>query len=163
MNRIVKGLILSKVLISSVILMVCFSCKNGNSLFKKGKKTVHIQFTEAYCGGAAPSEAMLAEMMREKPMANRRVEVYKNLNPDCKPKIMSTDSEGRLHLNQKMGKEVYISVYPPAADFQADIKEYQCYLGFINRNLIKVDLTVKEDNIYLKTFLHCNPCIPPVP
>ena len=82
-----------------------------------GTKTVCINYTETYCGGAAPPEEMLREMRKMKPFANQQIAIYKSNSDDFKPYMYKTNENGEVTLPMNLGNQVFISCYPTAENY----------------------------------------------
>lgn len=72
---------------------VCFS---QNKLVR-----IEVGYHELYCGGARPSEEMIAEAQKTKPYANHTLVLINAKNKACKVK---TDKDGVLQIKLKDGK-----------------------------------------------------------
>lgn len=153
---------ISPVLFAFFITAIFTDC-NSKKQTVSDKKIITLEFAEIYCGGASPPDELIQEMSRLKPMSNRNVEVYLDHNPDSKPKNYKTNDKGQITVSTKLGKQVFINVYPSAEEYKIDKDEYRCYKAFIIQNLITVDLTSTESEIKLTALVRCNPCIPAAP
>ena len=126
-------------------------------------KTVCINYSENYCGGAAPSDEMIQEMRKMKPFANQEIEVFKSNSADLKPQIYKTNEKGEVVLPLSFGNQVFISCYPSAENYNLKPKKQDCYREFIINHLIMADLTAKDSIVYKFIDIQCNPCIPLAP
>ncbi len=128
-----------------------------------GTKTVCINYTETYCGGAAPPEEMLREMRKMKPFANQQIAIYKSNSDDFKPYMYKTNENGEVTLPMNLGNQVFISCYPTAENYTLKPKKKDCYREFIINNLKMADLTSRDSIVKLYIDIQCNPCIPLAP
>ena len=148
-----------------LLILSFFSCAGLKK--KDTHKTVSIVMTEMYCGGAAPPEELLKELETPKPMTGREVEIFPDPSIQNKPLILMTDSLGEIRIPRNLGNKVYLSFYSTYDLFNRasdlDFNYTRCYTDFIIKNLVEIDLKVKEGKKEVKVFVMCNPCVPPAP
>ena len=125
-------------------------------------KTISIDFSEMYCGGAAPPDKMLQQMAELKPFANRDIQVFMD-NKESKPQYYKTNDKGEIKLPTTILAQIFISIYSSAEVFKKNPEIYDCYKGFIKNNLLAIDMTTKDSLIKLTTVMQCNPCLPAAP
>ncbi len=146
-------------------ILVCVSlfsqCKSAQTpiVFK----TLKFQYTEDYCGGAVPSEALLQQMQSIKPMANREIEIFAGNPMYVNPIIYKTNALGEIQVPTTLGQSIYVNIYPSINGFKNDSEEFECYKKFVSQHYIRVDLGVPDKILNFSTILHCNPCIPLAP
>jgi len=152
-------------LLSLFLLVTLCQCKSKKNTVAAAKlyKTVTILYSEEYCGGAAPSEELLSEMLKMKPLINSEVNVYKSNSTDLKPLLLKTNENGEVNIPIKLGNQVFISLYPPITDYKLGKYLHQCYKDFILAHLVMVDLSSEKNKFDINTRIECNPCVPPAP
>ncbi|MCB9250932.1 MAG: hypothetical protein H6605_00555 [Flavobacteriales bacterium] len=146
---------------ATILLVQCGALKKS----KKKYKPVTIQFTEMYCGGAAPPEEMLQEMSVPRIYANREVEVYDNNELEGVMHLLKTNSKGELKIPLKIGKTAYLNFYDhrnKKVYETEDIEYNKCYYRFLRYRLVKIDLSNRDVQPVVFE-IECNPCLPPAP
>lgn len=145
-------------LISLALLCHCRAGKQAVATYK----TIAIDYSEMYCGGAAPPDEMITEMATMKPFANSEIMVYLN-SKDSKPLVYKTNNEGKITLKTNEITQVFISIYHSADLYIRQKEMYDCYKKFITDNLMIVDMNNQDTAIKLATVKQCNPCLPAAP
>lgn len=155
--RIIKTLSLITIII---LLSQCRAKKITESV---ATKTITIEYSENYCGGAAPPADILTELAKLKPFAEREVQVFAGNPLYITPLIYKTNAKGEITLPVNLANQVFINLYQSSDDFKADSEEYECYKKFINEHLLIVDLKSPVMEFKFNTIIQCNPCIPVAP
>ncbi len=149
-------------IIYALIIIAMFShCRAGKQTVLT-YKTIAIDYSEMYCGGAAPPDEMITEMATMKPLANNEIMVYLN-SKDAKPIIYKTNSEGKITLKTNDITQIFVSIYHSAEVYTRQKEMYNCYKKFIADNLLIVDMINQDTLIKLATIKQCNPCLPAAP
>jgi hypothetical protein len=153
---------ISKLFTLIVVLLTFTECHVINKKHAQSK-TMSIQCSEIYCGGAAPPDDLLMEMAKIKPMLHRDVEVFFKKDIHSKSFKYKTNALGEFTISIGNKKKIFINIYPSADAFKVDAKEYECYKAFILENLIEVQLSKGKNKYELTSVIKCNPCIPAIP
>lgn len=152
---------LSNFLLGSLIVLLFCNCGAKKKTAKANTQKIRIEYSEIYCGGAAPPPEMLREMMLLKPFANQEVEVYSSKAATDTAVVYKTNNKGELWVPVTESTSLLINIYPPK---ESDDPVYdQCYKAFIFGNLLTVDLTTKKEVVKVVVVKQCNPCDPAAP
>ncbi|MCC6722838.1 MAG: hypothetical protein IT243_11625 [Bacteroidia bacterium] len=152
------------------IIICCFfffSCHSKKYCCKKEFTKIKIIYTEDYCGGAAPPDALLAELATPKILKNKEIEVFVSNDIESKPLKVFADTSGTITLPSLKANTIYINLYTPIAFYKDaeknDNQFYKCYKKFIKDNLIVINLEEKQNDFSVNTLIKCNSCLPPAP
>ena len=156
------------------ILILCFliilsftHCSSGKKHSSDKVLKVSIFTTESYCGGAAPSEELLAELATPKLYANKDIELFSSRDLSTPLTLLKTNEKGELLLPSSYGKKVYLSIYSTldvrTNDRLSDPVYFSCYKKFLTDNFIEVSLEDFSKPLILNFEISCNPCLPPAP
>lgn len=152
---------INPLLITLTLFALC-QCR-AKKITEVATKTISIEYSETYCGGAAPPDELLQELAKLKPFADKQIEVYTGNPSYVTPHIYKTDGQGKIILPVNLANQIFINLYPSADGFKADSEEYECYKKFIAEHLLSVDMTDPQKEFKFITVIQCNPCIPAAP
>ncbi len=145
--RKIKGILTGKLCLFLLLLMV-------HGAFSQQKVKVHVQFTNAYCGGARPSQEVLDRLNRAKDLEHTQLRlIYKG---ETKVK---TNEFGHFKARLRPGTyHIYIG-NEKASDSNFDptcAKMLEMSFGelVIEKGKDFYEVTIK---------IGCNPCLPPRP
>ncbi|NUM30744.1 MAG: hypothetical protein HUU47_00270 [Bacteroidetes bacterium] len=157
----------SKFIIFFTIVVFFTNCRLGKNQKTASFKKIKISYTEEYCGGAAPPDAILNELSVLKSLKNKEIEIFLSKNVESKPLVLITDSIGTVLIPENIAPTIYVNLYTPISfykDAETNDKQYfNCYKSFLNENLISVNLSENQNEFTLISLLKCNPCVPPAP
>jgi hypothetical protein len=104
--------------IGVIMLLVVLGCTDKKSVAIQNADTLEVVFqlnyTESYCGGARPTEEMLAEMSQPKPMVGERLYLRKgSANNVDEPVVASeiTDHSGKAIFHVKPGQYCVVRAF----------------------------------------------------
>ena len=104
-----KTTLIVLVIIVSVVIGACTQFNDKNSLNNANLKTIFgkIVQTSDYCGGAAPPQEMIDELIREKPFPDKELYIREgNVNLLSKPIIKGfvSDKDGKFEISLPQGR-----------------------------------------------------------
>lgn len=155
-------------LILCCLILLSFTyCSSGKKHSSDKVLKVSIFTTESYCGGAAPSDELLAELATPKLYANKDIELFSSRDLSTPLTTLKTNKKGELFLPSAYGKKVYLSIYSTMEmrnnDGLSDPVYFSCYKKFLTDSFIEVSLEDCSKPLVLKFEISCNPCLPPAP
>ena len=156
-------------LLSTLILLIfgTLGCRIYKSKKPADIKKITIFYSEEYCGGAAPPDAIVNELATIKPLKNKEVEIYLSDDINSIPMKFIADSSGTILLPGNIANTVFINLYTPLSfykDAEKDDKQFfDCYKNFIKKNFIQVNLSENQNEFSITSLIKCNPCLPPAP
>ena len=140
-----------------LILLIC-SCGNRN---QANVIEFEIYTTSQYCGGAAPSDEVLADLKEPKP-SNDTLYIRRNFEDSDGIPLILKNGKGKLTGLTEGGYFVYrfpkskIEMLEMSPDPDAG-----CLMSYYNNPSFSFTIE-PETNIVKDTFiLECNPCVPP--
>ncbi len=151
----------SKIIYVSLVCVFLSNCKSSKTQI--AVKALKFQYSEEYCAGAAPSEAMLQQMALMKPFADKELELFIGNPMYVNPIIYKTNALGEIFVPSTLGNLIYVNLYPSINGFKNDATEFECYKKFVTDHLIRIDLTTPDKILNFSTVIQCNPCIPLAP
>lgn len=152
----------NKFLLGLFLMVVLCHCR-AKKITETATKTITIECSEMYCGGAAPQAEIVNEMSKLKPLAEKEIEVFAGNPAYVTPHIFKSNSKGEIIIPVNIADKVFINIYPSAEGFKSDSEEYECYKKFIAEHLFTIDMTSPEKEFKFTTVILCNPCIPAAP
>ena len=113
MGSVFKNLIIMKVFTLHILCLILLSFNSAQSERKVKKYSVAgvITGTSNYCGGARPSDEMLADIATPKPIPNKKIYIKKGEINSFKNKILLTlitDSAGKFQAKLPPGKYLIV-------------------------------------------------------
>lgn len=151
-------------MVSLISFSQCCAQKNAKS---EVFKSVKIMYTEAYCGGAAPPDELIAELSTPKVYANQAVEIYVSNTLEGKKMFLKTDQNGMLSLPTSFGETLYLSIYPftnaPENTKGEDRSYAECYKKHVIKSLKALNVTNSDQILNISVEKDCDPCLPPAP
>lgn len=91
--------------------LLAFNPLQSQKKIKKYTVSGVITGTSGYCGGAAPSDEMLADLATPKPIANKKIYIKKGVINSLNSKVLMTltaDSAGKFHTTLPPGKYIIV-------------------------------------------------------
>ena len=101
----------NKILLILLIGILFINCGARKKEANIETKTVTIQYSEMYCGGAAPPDELIRELSTKKPYTDKSIEVFLNNELKTKPLLLKTNAIGEVVLPCNIGTEVFINIY----------------------------------------------------
>lgn len=86
---------------NSKVLLLTFLILGFSALAQKKSVTLELSYYEPYCGGARPSDEILAEAQKPKPYAGKKVVL---ISSSGKADTLSTDAKGKIKVKLKSGE-----------------------------------------------------------
>lgn len=152
-----------------IVLLTCFI-----SLAQKKPVEVDVVYTQSYCGGARPTDEMLAEIQKPKPYANKKMYV---ISEKGKKSVVKTTSAGNFKIKLAQGNYKLMEVWrvkkqsPNGAPLGNFDKE--CLKPEWSKEVMQIKVTKEKVTLELKNeiMLYCDwafPCLkdanmPPMP
>lgn len=139
---------MKKGVLGLVILFMCF-----NSRAQKKLVEVNVTCTQAYCGGARPTDEMLAEIQKPKPYANKKMYL---LSEKGKKIAVKTNSTGSFKVKVAHGNYKLMELWriknlspngAPLANFDMDClkPEWEKEVMVIRVTKEKIDIEPKNE------------------
>lgn len=138
------------------VLLSAEKCDNSHTAVVNLKWTS----TESYCGGAAPPDDMIKDMLTPKPFMGRRIYVL-NADKVCVDSLYP-QSDTSLRTALKIGAYT-AHLVPQVLDLSTiESEDAKCDAAFIQRivSMFEID---RDTNLTANIHFGCNPCLPPAP
>jgi hypothetical protein len=145
------------------LVLIASQCKNRKP--KPGEVTLLITTSQQYCGGAAPDEAILAELATPKPLNKDTVFLQSVDKPDSEIVPLVTSSKGIVTVPLPEGNYTLYLHYPEDqfTDLNTLSEKKRCEVSwksmFAEPFMMDPSVTSMEFNF----FITCNPCEEPRP
>ena len=149
-------------LLGSLIVILFCNCGAKKKTAKANTQKILIEYSEMYCGGAAPPPELIREMMLLKPFANQVVEIFLSKAATDTAVVYKTNNKGELWVPETESTSLLINIYPTPKPSDDPVYD-DCYKAFIFGNLLTVDLTTKKEVVKVVVVKQCNPCEPAAP